>query len=190
LTQVVSYLSDKLPPDAIVTNGAGNYTVWVHRYYRYRSAKTQLAPVSGAMGYGLPAAIAAKIRFPERQVVCLAGDGCFLMYPQELSTAVQMGAAVIVLVVNNGMYGTIRMHQERHFPGRPIGTRLPPTDFAALASSFGAYGERVESTEEFPGAFERALAERRPAVLELRTDILQITPDARLAEAPRNDAPK
>ena len=186
LARVVSYLSETLPADSIVTNGAGNYTVWVHRYYRYRSAKTQLAPVSGAMGYGLPAAIAAKIRFPERNVVCFAGDGCFLMYPQELSTAVQSRAAVIVLIVNNGSYGTIRMHQERHFPGRPIGTGLPPTDFAALASSFGAYGERVESTEAFPEAFQRALAERRPAVLELRTDVQQITPDARLATAPRN----
>ena len=180
LGQVVAYLAERLAPDAIVTNGAGNYTVWVHRYYRYRGPGTQLAPVGGAMGYGLPAAIAAKARCPERQVVCFAGDGCFLMYPQELSTAVQIDAALIVLVVNNGLYGTIRMHQERSYPGRPIGTSIVATDFVALAQSFGAYAERVEHTGQFAAAFERAIAAHRPALLELRTDPLQITPDVRL----------
>ena len=181
LFRVVLHLAETLPPDAIVTNGAGNYTVWVHRYFHYRRPKTQLAPVSGAMGYGLPAAIAAKRRFAAREVVCFAGDGCFLMYPQELSTAVQLGTAVIVLVVNNELYGTIRMHQERHYPGRPIGTSLPETDFAALARSFGAYGERVDTTEAFPAALQRARAAGGPALLELRVDPLQITPDKRIA---------
>jgi acetolactate synthase-1/2/3 large subunit len=133
------------------------------------------------MGYGLPAAIAAKRRFPSREVVCFAGDGCFLMYPQEISTAVQLGTPVIVLVVNNGLYGTIRMHQERHYPGRPIGTSLPETDFTTLARSFGAYGERVETTEAFPEALQHARASKRPAVLELRVDPLQITPEKRIA---------
>jgi acetolactate synthase-1/2/3 large subunit len=181
LFSVVLHLAETLPPDAIVTNGAGNYTVWVHRYFHFQRLKTQLAPVSGAMGYGLPAAIAAKRRFPSRQVVCFAGDGCFLMYPQEISTAVQLGAAVIVLVVNNRMYGTIRMHQERQYPGRPIGTDLPETDFVALARAFGAYGERVDTTEAFPAALQRAFAAGGPAVLELRVDPLQITPEKRIA---------
>jgi acetolactate synthase-1/2/3 large subunit len=182
LTEVVSHLAKTLPPDAVITNGAGNYTVWVHRYYRYRKAKTQLAPVSGAMGYGLPAAIAAKLRHPERTVVCFAGDGCFLMYPQELSTAFQTGAAIIVLIANNGLYGTIRMHQERHHPGRPIGTQIPSVNYVNLAQSFGAYAERVETNSQFPEAFARALATGRPAVLELMTDQLQLTPDMRLPQ--------
>jgi acetolactate synthase-1/2/3 large subunit len=188
LTAVMGHLSETLPDDTIITNGAGNYTVWVHRYYRYRHPKTQLAPVSGAMGYGLPAAIAAKARFPDRKVVCFAGDGCFLMYPQEISTAVQIGAPIVILLVNNGLYGTIRMHQERYFPGRPIGTDLPPTDFVKLAESFGAYGELVNTTAEFPAALQRALAEPRPALLELRTDPAQITPEGRITIAQRQDA--
>jgi len=183
MAKVVSFLSDTLPPDSIITNGAGNYTVWVHRFYRYRQAHTQLAPVSGAMGYGLPAAIAAKIRHPERTAVCFAGDGCFLMYPQELSTAIQFGAPIIVLVVNNGLYGTIRMHQARHYPDRPIGTDIAATDFVKLAQSFGAYGERVERTEDFASAFARAQASGRAAVLDLVVDRLQITPDGRLDAA-------
>ena len=181
LADTVLHLTKMLPADAMITNGAGNYTVWVHRYYRYRKAKTQLAPVSGAMGYGLPAAIAAKLRHPDRTVVCFAGDGCFLMYPQELSTAVQAGAAIIVLIANNGLYGTIRMHQERHHPGRPIGTDIPSVDYVNLAQSLGAHAERVESNSQFPEAFARALAAGRPAVLELMTDRLQLTPDMRLS---------
>ena len=180
MAKIVSFLSDILPPDSIVTNGAGNYTVWLHRFYRYRQAHTQLAPVSGAMGYGLPAAIAAKVRHPERTAVCFAGDGCFLMYPQELSTAIQIGAAIIVLIVNNGLYGTIRMHQARHYPGRPIGTDIVAADFVGLAQSFGAYAERVERTEDFAAAFARARAAGRAAVLDLHVDPLQITPDGRL----------
>jgi acetolactate synthase-1/2/3 large subunit len=177
---VVSHLAKRLPPDTMVSNGAGNYTIWVHRFFKYKRPRTELAPTSGAMGYGFPAAIAAKLRFPNRLSVCFAGDGCFLMYPQELATAVQYDAAVIVLVVNNGMYGTIRMHQERHFPGRVSGTDFRTPDFVALAQSFGAYAERIKSTDAFPEAFERAIEARRPAVLELCVDRNQITPDRRL----------
>lgn len=121
---MVAYLSENLPDDAVIANGAGNYAVWVHRFYRYRQARTQLAPTNGAMGYGLPAAIAASLRDPQRSVVCFAGDGCFMMYPQELATAAQFGATPVVIVVNNGMLGTIRMHQEREYPGRVSATRL------------------------------------------------------------------
>jgi len=181
LAMVVAYLAERLPPDAVISNGAGNYTIWVHRFFRYKQFHTQLAPTSGAMGFGLPAAIAAKLRYPERLSVCFAGDGCFLMYPQELATALQYDAAIIVLVVNNGMYGTIRMHQERRFPGRVSATDLRTPDFVALAKSFGAYAERIEWTDEFAAAFERAVESRRPALLELCVDRNQITPDRRLA---------
>ena len=181
LAQVVAHLNDALPDDALISNGAGNYTVWVHRFYRYRRHATELAPTSGAMGYGLPAAVAAKLKHPERQVVCFAGDGCFMMYPQELATAVQYGAAVIVIVVNNGMLGTIRMHQEREYPGRISSTSLQNPGFVALAHAFGAFGEVVERTEDFPAAFARAQAAGIPALLELRTDPRQITPALRLA---------
>jgi acetolactate synthase-1/2/3 large subunit len=180
LAAVVSHLAKRLPSDATVSNGAGNYTVWVHRFFKYKRPGTQLAPTGGAMGYGFPAAIAAKLRYPERLSLCFAGDGCFLMYPQELATAVQYNAAVIVLVVNNGMYGTIRMHQERRFPGRVSATDLRTPDFVALGRSFGAYAERIESTDAFPEAFERAIEARRPALLELCVDRNQITPDRRL----------
>ncbi|WP_416310630.1 thiamine pyrophosphate-binding protein [Pseudomonas sp. W03] len=180
LAEVVSYLSETLPEDAAISNGAGNYAVWVHRFYRYRSARSQLAPTNGAMGYGFPAAIAAKLRDPQRSVVCFAGDGCFMMYPQELATAVQYGAALVVIVVNNGMLGTIRMHQEREYPGRVSATELRNPDFVALAKAFGAHGELVERTEDFAAAFQRAQASGKPALIELRTDPRQITPIARL----------
>ena len=180
---VVNLLDQTLPDEAILTNGAGNYSVWLHRFYRYRQGRTQLAPTCGAMGYGFPAAIAAKLRHPERDVVCFAGDGCFLMYPQELATAMQYGAACIVIVVNNGMYGTIRMHQEKRFPGRVSATGIHNPDFVALAHSFGAYGELVESNEGFAAAFERARASGKPALLELRTDPRQITPGVRIPAA-------
>ncbi len=180
LASVVGWLNEHLNADAILANGAGNYTLWVHRYFRYRQPRTQLAPTSGAMGYGVPAAIAAKLRYPERQVVAVAGDGCFLMYAQELATAVQHGANVVVLVVNNGSYGTIRMHQERRFPGRVVATDLVNPDFVKLAQSYGAYAERVETTAAFGPAFERAVAAHLPALLELRVDPLQSTPTFRL----------
>ncbi|MGA9026844.1 MAG: thiamine pyrophosphate-binding protein [Steroidobacteraceae bacterium] len=177
---VVGWLSDHLPEDAVIANGAGNYTVWVHRYYRYRQPRTELAPVSGAMGYGVPAAIAAKLRYPGREVVAFAGDGCFLMYPQEIGTAVQHGAHVIILVVNNGTYGTIRVHQERRYPGRVIATDILNPDFAALARAQGAYAERVDSSAAFPAAFRRAGDAGRPALLELLVDPAQLSPTFRL----------
>ncbi|NNN26444.1 MULTISPECIES: thiamine pyrophosphate-binding protein [Pseudomonas] len=180
LTQVINYLNEALPDDAVISNGAGNYAVWVHRFYRYRTPRSQLAPTNGAMGYGFPAAIAAKLRDPQRSVVCFAGDGCFMMYPQELATAVQYGAALTVIVVNNGMLGTIRMHQEREYPGRISATQLRNPDFVALARAFGAHGELVERTEDFVAAFERAQASGKPALIELRTDPQQITPVSRL----------
>jgi acetolactate synthase-1/2/3 large subunit len=178
---VVQHLDQVLPPDAIITNGAGNYTVWVHRFHRYRGFRTQLAPASGAMGYGVPAAIAAKALHRERTVVSFAGDGCFLMTGQELATAVQHELNVVIVVVNNGMYGTIRMHQEREYPARVHGTTLVNPDFAAYAHAFGAHGEVVESTEQFAPAFARALQAGKPALIELRLDPEAISPNATLS---------
>ena len=182
LTTVMGWLNQHLRDDAIVANGAGNYTVWVHRYFQYRRPRTELAPTSGSMGYGVPAAIAAKLRHPEREVVAFAGDGCFLMYPQELATAVQHRANVLIIVVNNGVYGTIRMHQERRFPGRVVATSLVNPDFVTLARSFGAFGERVDSTGAFPDAYRRAVEAGCPAVLELRVDPDQLSPAFRLQQ--------
>ena len=178
---VIRHLATQLPVDTLIANGAGNFTVWVHRFFTYKMPHTELAPTSGAMGYGFPAAVAAALRFPDRLTVCVAGDGDFLMYPQELATAAQYGARLLVLIVNNGMYGTIRMHQERRFPGRVSGTELASPDFVGLAQSFGAYAERVDTTEGFAPALERALAAPRSAVLELRVDPNQITPDRRIS---------
>lgn len=177
---VIQHLERVLPADAIITNGAGNYTTWAHRFHRYRGFRTQLAPASGAMGYGVPAAIGAKAIDQRRTVIAFAGDGCFLMTGQELATAVQYGLNVIIIVVNNNMYGTIRMHQEREFPGRVHGTSLVNPDFAAFAKAFGAHGEIVESTEQFAPAFERALAAGKPALIEVRIDPEAITPNATL----------
>ena len=160
-------------PDAIVTNGAGNFSAWVHRFWRWREYPTQLAPTSGAMGYGVPAAVAAKAFAPDRTVICFAGDGDFLMSGQELATAAQYDLPIVVLLVNNGMYGTIRMHQERHYPGRVVGTELMNPDFAAYARAFGAHGETVTQTSEFAPALERSLAAGTSALIDL-----QIDPDA------------
>jgi acetolactate synthase I/II/III large subunit len=182
LGDVLQHLREHLPDDAVLTNGAGNYTVWCHRFYAFRRYGTQLAPCSGAMGYGIPAAIAAKIVHPERDVVCVSGDGDFMMSGHELAAAVQERLPVVVLLVNNGMYGTIRMHQERLFPGRVVGTDLVNPDFVALAGAFGAYGELVSRSEDFPAAFERAQAEERPALLELRVDPEAISPRATISE--------
>jgi acetolactate synthase-1/2/3 large subunit len=176
LGEVMAWLRNRLPDDATLTNGAGNYAVWAHRFYEFRRYGTQLAPQSGAMGYGLPAAVAAKLVRPDRIVVCVAGDGDFSMTGQELVTAVQYGAPVIVLVVDNGMLGTIRMHQERAYPGRVSATDLVNPDFAALGRAYGGAGERVERTEDFAPAFERALASGLPAVLHLVVDPEMITP--------------
>lgn len=182
MAEIIAYLRHTLPDDAIVANGAGNYTVWIHRYYHYRKFGTQLAPIAGSMGYGVPAAIAAKLRHPERTVVAFAGDGCFLMTGQEFATAVQYGANIVCLVVNNGMLGTIRMHQEQRYPGRVSGTELVNPDFVAYARAFGGYGERVERTADFPAAFERARTCGQPAILELRVDPEALTPGQSLSE--------
>jgi len=170
MEEVVRWLSDHLAEDAIVTNGAGNYAAFVHRYFRYKRFGTQLAPTSGSMGYGLPAAVAASLRHPDRTVVCFAGDGCLQMTVQELSTAAQHGATPIVIVANNGKYGTIRMHQERAYPGRVSGTRLVNPDFAALAGAYGGLGLRVTETGGFADAFETAKASGKLALIELVLD--------------------
>jgi len=184
LWQVVQQLQAAVPKDTIITNGAGNYASWAHRFYRYGGMRTQLAPTNGAMGYGVPAGVAAKIIDPSRTVVTFAGDGEYLMNGQELATAVQYKAGVIIIVFNNSMFGTIRMHQERDYPGRVSGTTLHNPDFAALALAFGAHGEVVTTTAQFAPALERALAHSRdkslPAVIELRYDGNLITPNATL----------
>jgi acetolactate synthase-1/2/3 large subunit len=182
MAEVIAWFRDNLPADAVITNGAGNFATWAHRYYRYRRLGTQLAPTSGSMGYGLPAAISAKLRYRERAVVCMAGDGDFMMTGQELATAVQYGAAVVIVLLDNGMYGTIRMHQEREYPERPHGTELRNPDFVLLARAYGAYGERVESTAEFAPAFERARSAGVPAVLHLPMDPEAITPTQSLSQ--------
>lgn len=182
LGRVMVWLRERLPAEAIICNGAGNYSVWVHRFYRYRHFKSQLAPTCGSMGYGVPAAVAAKLVAPQVPVVAFAGDGCFLMTGQELATAVQYGLSIVILVVNNGMYGTIRMHQERHYPTRVIGTDLVNPDFAAYAQAFGAHGETIARTEDFPDAFERALKAGGPALIELRIDPEAITPRQSLSQ--------
>lgn len=168
--EIIAWLSTELPQNAIIANGAGNYTGWIHRYYRYRTFRTQLAPTNGAMGYGVPASVAAKLMYPERTVVSIAGDGCFMMNGQELATAMQYDAAVIFIVINNGMFGTIRMHQERHYPHRVISTDLWNPDFVALAQSYGAHSELVTRTEDFADAFRKARAAGRPALIEVHLD--------------------
>ena len=167
LGEIVKWLGARLPEEAVISNGAGNYTLWVHRFYPFRALGSQLAPTSGSMGYGLPAAIAAKLARPERAAVCFAGDGCFQMTSQELATAVQYGANVIVIVVNNGSYGSIRMHQEKQYPGRRHGTDLINPDMVALAKAYGAGALRVERTEDFAAAFNQALDAQRPFLIEL-----------------------
>jgi acetolactate synthase I/II/III large subunit len=179
---IMEWLREALPDDAILCNGAGNYATWVHRFHRFRRFATQAAPTSGSMGYGTPAAVAAKMVFPERTVVAFAGDGCFLMNGQEFATAVQYGVPIVVVVVNNGSYGTIRMHQEREYPGRVEGTDLNNPDFAALARAYGGHGETVERTEDFAPAFERARAAGRPALVEVKLDVEAITPTRTLTE--------
>ncbi|MEM9581589.1 MAG: thiamine pyrophosphate-binding protein [Pseudomonadota bacterium] len=170
MEQIIPWLSDHLTDDAILTNGAGNYAAFLHRYFSYKQMHTQLAPTSGSMGYGLPASIAAKLKHPDRDVICFAGDGCFQMTCNEMSTAIQHGAAVIVIVVNNGKYGTIRMHQEKTYPARVSGTQIANPDFAALARSYGGWGSVVTRTEDFADAFEEARAQNLLSVIELQLD--------------------
>jgi acetolactate synthase-1/2/3 large subunit len=181
LGEIALWLRARLPEDAIVTNGAGNYAIWVSRFLRFHRYGTQLAPVSGSMGYGLPAAVGAKRVAPDRTVVCFAGDGCFLMNGQEFATAVQYDLPIIVIIVDNAMYGTIRMHQERRYPGRVSATSLRNPDFAAYARAFGGHGETVEETAQFAPAFERAVASGKPAILHVKVDPEAITPATTIA---------
>ena len=180
LWSIVRWLDERLPDDAIVTNGAGNYATWMHRLFRYRRYGTQLAPYSGSMGYGVPAAVAAKLVHPDRVVVSWNGDGCFQMNGQEIATAVQYGANVIFVVIDNAMYGTIRMHQERTYPGRVSGTQLVNPDFAAVARACGLHGETIVQTNEFAPAFERALMHDGPTLLHVRLDPQALTMNASL----------
>jgi acetolactate synthase-1/2/3 large subunit len=181
LGEIMAFLRERLPDDAVQTCGAGNFTVWAHRFAEFTEFGTQACPRSGSMGYGLPAAVAAQVVHRDRVVVCFTGDGDFVMSSPELATAVQYELPIVVLLVNNGMYGTIRMHQEREYPGRVSGTALANPDFAAYARAFGGHGERVERTADFAPAFERALASGKPAILELKIDPEAITPSATLA---------
>ena len=178
MSAVIRHLAEALPDDAIVTNGAGNFAAWLHRFHRHRARRTQLAPTSGAMGYGYPAALAAKSVHPDREVICIAGDGDYLMTGQEMATAVQYGINAVVVVVDNGTYGTIRMHQETHYPGaaRTIATDLKNPDFVAWAEAFGAFGVRCERTEDFPAALEAARNAGRPALVHLVTSAEDIAP--------------
>jgi acetolactate synthase-1/2/3 large subunit len=182
LEEVVRTVSEVLADNAIVCNGAGNYASFVHRYFEYKGYRTQLAPTSGSMGYGLPAAIAAQLAHPDRTVINFAGDGCFMMTCQELATAVQYGLPIVTIISNNRMYGTIRMHQEKHYPERVVGTTLVNPDFAAMARSFGAIGETVRSTEEFRPALRRCIGAGIPAVIELEIDGEAITPRQTMAQ--------
>ena len=178
--EVMVWLRENLPADTITCNGAGNYAIWLHRYWRHNQPRTQIAPTSGSGGYSVPAGVMAKRQCPDKTVVVFAGDGCFLMHGNEFATAVQYELAIIVIVVDNGMYGTIRMHQERNYPARVSGTDLVNPDFAALARAFGAHGETVVRTEEFAPAFERALAAGRPSLLHVKIDPQALTMSASL----------
>lgn len=180
--KVMTWLEGQLAEDAIICNGAGNFATWVHRFHRFRRFNTQAAPTSGSMGYGVPAGVAAKHLFPEREVVVWAGDGDFLMHGQEFATAVQHRLPIVVVILNNGIYGTIRMHQEREYPGRVSGTDLQNPDFAAYARAFGGHGETVATTEEFAPAFERARASGKPAIIEVKLDPEAITPTRSLSD--------
>jgi acetolactate synthase I/II/III large subunit len=179
--EIIRWLSDQLPEDTIVANGAGNFAGWLHRYFRFKGFRTQLGSTNGSMGYGYPAAVAAKLAEPKRTVLALCGDGDYLMTGQEIATAAQYGANFVALVVNNGLYGTIRMHQEREYPGRVYGTELRNPDFAAYARAFGGHGETVERTADFAPAFERAAASGKPALIEIRIDPDAISPATTLS---------
>jgi len=183
---IIAHLQAVLPEDTIVANGAGNFATWIHRYHRFRRFGTQVAPTSGSMGYALPAAIGAQLAFPERMVLCVTGDGDFQMTAQEFGTMAQQRLPILVLVINNGTYGTIRMHQERTYPGRVSGTHLENPDFAALARAYGGYGETVTATAQVAEALTRArdaaITTRRPALLDLVLDIEAITPTRTLSD--------
>lgn len=182
MVAVMSYLRERMPEDVILTNGAGNFTVWPNKFAKFGPKTRLLAPQSGAMGYGVPAAIAAKVAAPERMVVCFAGDGDFQMNCQELGSAMQAGAQPIILILNNGIYGTIRAHQEKHYPGRVSGTTMENPNFVTLAQSYGFHSERVETTEQFEAAFERAAASKTGAVLDLNISPEALTPRQTLSQ--------
>jgi acetolactate synthase-1/2/3 large subunit len=167
---VMEILKQEMADDAVLTFGAGNHALWPARYLQHNSANSLAAPRNGAMGMGIPAAVAASLAYPGRQVISVAGDGCFMMNGQEIATAMGHGARFIVLVVDNGIFATIREHQEAHYPGRPSGTHMTNPDFAALARSYGGYGERIEKAEDFAAAFRRAVESGLPAVLHLPQD--------------------
>jgi acetolactate synthase-1/2/3 large subunit len=175
-SEIIQTVQKTTGNDAIICNGAGNNTNWLHRFYRFHQYRTQLAPTSGTMGYGVPAAISAKLMYPHRTVVAFAGDGDFMMNGQELATAMQYGANIIIIVVNNGIYGTIRMHQERDYPGRVVGTDMLNPDFCALAKAYGANAELVTRTDEFAAAFERAKLANKPTLIEIQLDPDILTP--------------
>ena len=176
LGEIMVWLRGQLPPEAIFTNGAGNYSAWLHRFYRFRKFGTLLGPTSGSMGYSVPSAVAAKRLYPDRPVICVAGDGCFLMNGQEFATAVQYDLPIIVIVVDNGTYGTIRMHQEREYPGRVTATNLRNPDFAAYARAFGGFGATVEKTDQFAKAFADAKASGKPSIIHLKVETDAISP--------------
>jgi acetolactate synthase-1/2/3 large subunit len=179
---IMEWIEANTPKDTIFTNGAGNYATWVHRFHRFERYATQAAPASGSMGYGLPAAVAAKAEFPNREVICFAGDGCFMMHGQEFATAVRYNLPIITVLVNNSMYGTIRMHQEREYPGRVSATGLTNPDFADLARAYGGHGETVRETAEFAGAFQRARTSGKPSIIEIILDPEAITPARTLTD--------
>jgi acetolactate synthase-1/2/3 large subunit len=179
---VMVWLRENLPRDAIICNGAGNYAAWIHRFFRMRRFGQHVAPTAGSMGFGVPAAVAMKRMFPDRPVVCVAGDGDFLMNGQEFATAVQYDLPFTVIIADNGIYGTIRMHQEREYPGRISATELRNPDFAAYAAAFGGFGASVERSEDFPAAFKAAQASGKPAIIRLRIDPEAITPVTTLAK--------
>lgn len=181
LTEIMLWLRGRLPEDAIIANGAGNYAIWVGRFLRFRKHGAQLGPVSGSMGFGLPAAVGAKRIHPERMVVSFSGDGCFMMNGQEFATAVQYALPIIAVVIDNTMFGTIRMHQERKYPGRVSATQLRNPDFAALARAYGGHGETIDATADFAPAFERAVASGMPAILHVKVDPEAITPVATIS---------
>lgn len=179
---IMEWIEANTAADTVFTNGAGNYATWVHRFHRFRAFNTQAAPCSGSMGYGLPAAVAAKQLFPKREVICFAGDGCFMMHGQEFATAVRYGLPIITVIVNNGIYGTIRMHQEREYPGRVSATGLTNPDFAAFARAYGGHGETVTETSQFADAFLRARASGKPSIIEIQLDPEAITPTRTLSQ--------
>jgi len=181
LGEIMVWLRDNLPADAIVTQGAGNFSGWVHRFYRVRQYGTLVGATSGSMGYGLPAALGMQTLYPQRTVVCIAGDGDFLMTGQDFATAVQYDLPIIVLISDNGLYGTIRMHQEREYPGRVVATQLRNPDFAAYAQAFGGFGIKVEKTADFPAAFAAAKKSGKPSIIQLKIDPEALTPGMTLS---------